>query len=268
MECVVIATLAARGIHVVRNSRKLVDDATFDLNAGECVALLGPNGAGKSTLLRAVAGDIATNAGSVLVHGKTLNQWRNRDLARIRAVLPQHSQVPFAFTVQEVVELGRFPHCAGALAARDHVIVREALSQLHMNDFAYRDITSLSGGERARVHLARVLAQLWDVPSDQSSLLLLDEPTAALDLKYQGQVLGIVKSFARTKRCAVLAVLHDVNLAAQWADRLLWMRSAEIVAQGTPRETMDTAQLRAVYEVSAMMIDSPAHGVPQALVSH
>ncbi len=263
-----IATLTARGIHVVRNSRTLVSDATFNLNAGECIALLGTNGAGKSTLLRAVAGDIAPTAGSVLLHGKALNQWRNRDLARIRAVLPQHSQVPFAFTAQEVVELGRFPHCAGALAVRDRAIVCEALAHVHMSEFAYRDTTSLSGGERARVHLARVLAQLWDVQSDQPSLLLLDEPTAALDLKYQGQVLGVVKSFARSKRCAVLAVLHDVNLAAQWADRLLWMRNAKIVTQGTPRETMNAIQLQAVYEVNATMIDSPAYGAPQALVSY
>ena len=255
-------------VDVIRGGRLLVKEASLSIQPGERVALIGPNGAGKSTLLRVLSGEISPDRGTVTLHQKSLSAWKDRDLARIRAVLPQSSNIPFAFTAREVVELGRFPHCSGALSARDHRIVDEALALLDANALAGRDITTLSGGERARVHCARVMAQVWDVQSDTPPLLMLDEPTAALDLKHQGVLLRAASAFAKTRNAAVLAVLHDVNLTAQWADRIAWMKQGEIVAVGTPNETVNVAQLRAVFDVAAQVITHSSNARPQALVEH
>jgi iron complex transport system ATP-binding protein len=243
--------IRANDVSVFRSRRALVKSANISLHAGECVALLGPNGAGKSTLLRVLAGDIRADVGEVIFHEKPLHRWSEKKRATVRAVMPQQSQIPFAFAAREVVELGRYPHCAGALAKHDRGVVSEALALMNVSDLAARDVTQLSGGERARVHIARVLAQVWEPNDDYPPLLLLDEPTAALDLKHQGHTLSALRTFARTHNAAVLAVLHDVNLAAQWADQLVWMRAGEIVASGSPHSTMKTQLLRDVYEVSA-----------------
>ena len=262
------AVISCADIDVVRSGKHLVKQANLAIAPGERVALIGPNGAGKSTLLRVLCGEIKAYRGSVMLRDKPLFQWKDRDLAKVRAVLPQSSNIPFAFTSREVVELGRFPHCGGALSARDHRIVDEALNLLDALALASRDITTLSGGERARVHCARVLAQVWEAQADASPLLLLDEPTAALDLKHQGVLLRAVTEFARTRNAAVLAVLHDVNLTALWADRIAWMRNGEIVAMGTPGETVNSAQLRAVFDVAAHVIPHTENGHPQVLIAH
>jgi iron complex transport system ATP-binding protein len=258
--------IACVNISVIRSGKLLVNAASLTIAPGERIALIGPNGAGKSTLLRVLCGEIKPDRGAVTLHSKPLPQWKDRELAKVRAVLPQSSTIPFAFTSREVVELGRFPHCGGALSARDHRIVDDALALLDAQSLSSRDITTLSGGERARVHCARTLAQVWEVQSDTPQLLLLDEPTAALDLKHQGVLLRAVSEFARTRNAAVLAVLHDVNLAAEWADRMAWMKGGEIVAMGSERETMNAPQLRAVYDVQATIHARNGTGHPFAMI--
>jgi len=254
-------------VNVVRNGRALLRDVALAVAPGERVALVGANGAGKSTLLRVASGEIRPDSGSVLLRDRPIAAWRDADRARLRFVLPQSAHVPFAFTAQEIVELGRFPHCAGALRAHDRDIVRDALALLDASDLSPRDVTTLSGGERARVHCARVLAQAWDASPANPGLLLLDEPTAALDLKHQGLLLSRVSAFAQSRGVGVLAVLHDINLVSQWADRIVWLRSGEIVADGSPRATVNRELLRRVFEVNADVHEAPGGERPRVSVA-
>ncbi len=258
--------LSAQNINVIRNSQQLIDNVSLDIARGERVALIGPNGAGKSTLLKTLTGEIAPNHGNVTLFGKPLSQWRDRDAARVRAVLPQATMLNFAFTVREIVELGRFPHCAGALTRHDRIIVAEAMSAVEVTAFAERDVLSLSGGERARVHAARVLAQVWDAPHDVSPVLLLDEPTASLDLRHQRVLLQAVSEFVKRRGASVLAVLHDINLTAQWADRIVWLQRGRIVANGSAEQTLARERIRDVYEVDAEIARYRKSQAPYAMI--
>ncbi|RZL87584.1 MAG: ATP-binding cassette domain-containing protein, partial [Variovorax sp.] len=181
------------------------------IHRGDLLALVGPNGAGKSTLLSLAAGDQRPTAGSVDLHGRPIHQWKIAELARERSVLPQDHAVRFAFTVREVVAMGRLPH--PPKPAQDAAIVEAALATADVVPLQQRDVQSLSGGEAARTGFARVLAQ-------QTPLILLDEPTAALDLQHQERVLRSARALTREGAC-VIAVLHDLNLAAAYADRIV-----------------------------------------------
>jgi iron complex transport system ATP-binding protein len=259
-------SLSARDVSVARNGQTLLDAVSIDLNRGERVALIGPNGAGKSTLLKTLTGEIAAEHGSIALFGKPLTQWRDRDAARVRAVLPQATTLNFAFTVREIVELGRFPHCAGALARHDRAIVSEAMNAVEIAAFAEREIMSLSGGERARVHAARVLAQVWDTPNDLSPVLLLDEPTASLDLRHQRVLLHAVSDFVKRRAASVLAVLHDINLTAQWADRIVWLQRGRIVANGSAEQTLQRERIHDVYDVDAEIARHRKSQTPYAMI--
>ena len=188
------------------------------LAAGELLMLLGPNGAGKSTLLKAISGDLPY-IGNVMLSGRELGYWRPERLARQRAVMPQRVEVNFPLTVEEVVQLGR----PGAARRGSDPAVERLLNELDIAHLKHRLVPGLSGGEQQRLQLARVLAQIIDSPGDR--LLLLDECTSALDPAHQQLVLDLVRRLAKEEGVAVLAVVHDLNLAAQFADRLLLMKA-------------------------------------------
>jgi iron complex transport system ATP-binding protein len=264
--CVDTFTLSAQQISVVRNGQPLLDTVSLDIARGDRVALIGPNGAGKSTLLKTLTGEIVPDRGIVTLLGKPLHRWRDSEAACVRAVLPQTTTLNFAFTVREIVELGRFPHCAGALTKHDQSIVEEALNAVEVAAFAERDVLSLSGGERARVHAARVLAQVWDAPGDVSPILLLDEPTASLDLRHQRVLLQAVSEFVKRRGASVLAVLHDINLTAQWADRIVWLQRGQIVASGSAEQTLKRERIRDVYEVDAEIARHCKSQAPYAMI--
>jgi iron complex transport system ATP-binding protein len=258
--------LSAQKVSVVRNDQHLLNSVSLDIARGERVALIGPNGAGKSTLLKTLTSEIVPDHGSVTLFGKPLNRWRDRDAACVRAVLPQATTLNFAFTAREIVELGRFPHSAGALMKHDRLIVSEAMNAVEIAAFADRDILSLSGGERARVHAARVLAQVWDAPINVSPVLLLDEPTASLDLRHQRVLLQAVSDFVERRGASVLAVLHDINLAAQWADRIVWMQQGRIVADGSAIQTFTPERISDMYEVSVKITHHGPSKTPHAMI--
>jgi iron complex transport system ATP-binding protein len=220
----------------------LVDDVSIDVRAGELLTIVGPNGAGKSTLLKLLTGDLRPTAGRVLLDGRPLAAFSARHLALRRAVLPQQTALQFAFTAEEVVLMGRSPHSHGGRgdSAADHAIARAALARTDALELAPRVFQSLSGGEQQRVTLARVLAQ-------QPSILLLDEPTNALDIRHQELVMAIAREEAAAG-AAVLAILHDLNLAAAHADRIAVMHHGRIVARGTPAEVLTEALLSDVFE--------------------
>lgn len=244
--------LALEDASYVIDGRALVDGISLAFHPGTLTALVGPNGAGKSTLLGLAAGDLHPTRGQVSLQGRPLLRWRVRPLARERAVLPQDHSVRFAFSVREVVAMGRLPHHPEP--ARDDVIVDAALATVDITALASRDVQSLSGGESARTAYARVLAQ-------RTPLVLLDEPTAALDLAHQEALLRSARSLAREGAC-VVTVLHDLNLAAAYADRIVVLRGGRLVADDTPRAVLTRERIEAVYGQPVVVIDHPTRSIP------
>ncbi|AKT39427.1 heme ABC transporter ATP-binding protein [Chondromyces crocatus] len=249
--------IEARGVGVRIGGNDLLTDVSLRVAAGECVALVGPNGAGKSTFLRVLSGDLAPTTGDVLLGERPLGRYAPEQLARVRAVLPQEAGLRFAFTALEVALMGRAPHTQGADRPDDLRIARDALRRVGLAGQADRLYTTLSGGERQRVQLARVLAQLPPADSEGPRALLLDEPIASQDLAHQHRVLRIARDEARAG-VAVIVVLHDLGLAAQYADRIGVLARGRLVAAGPPSEVLSTALLRDVFSVAARIAFDPA----------
>lgn len=247
--------IEARNITVEINSKKLLDDVSLEMRAAEVLVVVGANGAGKSTLRKVLCGDLVPTSGEVSMSGKSLDNWTLPERARVRAVLPQDSSLNFPFTVLEVVLMGRAPHAKGAESAKDFEIARCALEKVDALDLETRIYPTLSGGERQRVHLARILAQIWE-PTENPRYLLLDEPTSSLDLTHQHQTLKIAREFA-AKGVAVLIILHDLNLAAQYADRILMLKNGQIVALGTPKNVLTSETIHQTFAVKVSIINHP-----------
>lgn len=250
--------LRAEGVGVSRGRRALVSEVSLELAAGELVAICGPNGAGKSTLLRVLAGELRPSAGRVEFEGRALGEWDLRALARRRAVVAQHSPLSFPFGVLDVVRLGRLPHHTPA--ATDEAIARAALRQVGLEALAMRAYPTLSGGERQRVHVARALAQLED--ATKPACLMLDEPTASLDPGHARLVLSEVAARVRSGRLGALVVLHDLNIAAQLATRIVLMAQGRAVADGPPREVLQDDCLESLFGVPMRVVTHPDAPVP------
>lgn len=244
--------VAADGVTVRLGGRPVLERASLHAHAGEVVALVGPNGAGKSTLLAVLAGDRRPDAGTVQVAGRPVERWHGRDLARVRAVLPQRPTVAFGFTVRDVVHMGRAPWAGTPAEARDATAVAAALDATDLRALADRPVPTLSGGEAARVALARVLAQ-------ETRLVLLDEPTASLDVRHQELVLSVARRRA-LDGAAVVVVLHDLGQAAAYADRVVVVGAGRVVADGTPASVLRPALLGAVYGHEVEVLEHPRTG--------
>jgi iron complex transport system ATP-binding protein len=258
--------LCARGVGVRAGSSTLLQGVDLQLAPGEVGAILGPNGAGKSTLLSVLAGLRAPDSGQVHLNGLSVNPLQVHAVARHRAVLPQETAVAFDFRVQEVVELGRYPHQRQP-SKDEAAIVRAAMQATGVAAMAGRSLASLSGGERARVQLARVMAQIWEPGADGAPRwLLLDEPTAALDLRHQHETLCTVQRWAREQGVGVLAVLHDPNLALRYADRVWVLDGGALQASGHPARVLRPALVQRVWQVQASTVRA-ADGVPQLLIA-
>ena len=234
---------------------------TIDLSveAGQVTVLVGPNGAGKSSLLKVLTGELNPSQGSVYLNQLELSQWDIQQKANVLAVLPQHSELNFPFTAAEVVGLGCIPHTTGY--AVDQKIITEALETVDASYLQRRLYTQMSGGERQRVQLARVLAQVWS-PSDLGEqFLVLDEPTAAFDLAHQQMILDIVRQFA-ARGVGVLMVLHDLNLAARCADNLVVVNDGMIEAFGSPAQVLTEHLVEKVFAVKATITRHPVADTP------
>ncbi len=254
--------MTAQDITCTAGGKRLLGGVSLNVRPGRLTVAIGPNGAGKTTLLRALAGEISPSEGVVRLEGRPLSAWRRRDRARRVAVLPQETAVAFPLTGLEITLLGRAPHPGSGETAIDLEIAHAALTAADALEFAERRYPTLSGGEKARVQLARVLAQIWDCPIDSPGFLLLDEPTAALDCAQQHRLLSLARNFARQRNAGVFAILHDLNLAAQYADDLVALRQGQVVARGTPGEVIDAGLLNDVFGLSAMVLQHPSHGWP------
>jgi iron complex transport system ATP-binding protein len=258
--------LTATDLVVRRGHRMLLDHVSLSLAPGRVTVIIGPNGAGKSTLLRILSGELPPDSGTVALLDQSLSSWPAASLARIRSVLPQESDLNFPFRVEEVVRLGRIPHPGGGDSSADHALARAALAQVDLSAFADRLYPTLSGGEKQRVHLARALTQLQPdpgAPTPTARVLLLDEPTASLDLTHQHSVLTLARNLAVREQVTVLAVLHDLNLALTYADDLVILSGGRVAAAGPLVETLTPALIRSVFHINATCHpaagDSPAH---------
>ncbi len=252
------AFLRLRGIGLRLGERQILDAIDLDFGSGSVIALVGPNGAGKSTLLAVAAGDIVPDSGQVTLHDQPIAHWKAKALARERAVMPQDHAVRFAFSVEEVVAMGRLPHPPDP--QRDAECIAHALTQADLHGLTAREVRTLSGGEAARATFARVLAQ--DTP-----LLLLDEPTAALDLRHQERTLRAVRALADAGAC-VIVVLHDLNLAAGYTDRIVMLEQGRVAADGTPDEVLTRAHIERVYQQAVVVLRHPERDVPLVVVSN
>jgi iron complex transport system ATP-binding protein len=246
--------LQAEAIEVRAGEKSLIRDITLTLAPGEFLAVIGPNGAGKSTLLGALAGDRLLAHGRVLLDSHPIEKWRKRSLAHRRAVLPQHSNVAFDFTGRQIARLGLLAHRGWLSESRKQAIVEHALAETEALGFADRSYTVLSGGERQRVQLARVLAQC-DADPSAKPFLLLDEPIAGLDLAHQHVALASARRRAR-RGAGVLAVLHDLTMAAQYADRVAILDGGDLAALGPVESVLEPDILSRIFATPILKLDA------------
>jgi len=254
--------LSVHGITITYVAHPVLRDVSFEINRGDLVVVLGPNGAGKTTLLRAIAKIVSPKTGIVLLDGCDIARIPVRQLMKILSVVPQSEGSVFSFTVQDIVAMGRTPHLSplAPLSQRDRQIVREAMEATDVWELRDRLFTELSGGEQRRVLIAKALAQ-------EPQLLLLDEPTANLDLHYQLEVVELVQRLNRERGITVLAVLHDLNLAAMLGERFILMHRGRIYAVGNADEVLTPQNIQQVYGVPVVVTRHPLNGKPIILLA-
>ncbi len=230
----------------------LLDDCSFELEPGKFTAVVGPNGAGKTTLLKIISGESSKYSGEITLNSKPLGQYKTRELSLSRAILPQQTVVNFPFTVEQIIEVGRYAHRSPA--TKNQAIIAEVMNLCGLHAFKGRIYQTLSGGEKQRVQMARVMAQIWE-KSEHPKYVLLDEPTASLDLAQQHVLLSLARRLCR-QNIAVIAVLHDLNLAIQYADDLLFLKKGKAMAYGE------------VKEVASRKVIEETFGHPVNLLEH
>lgn len=251
------ARLEARNVSAGYGDTPVVRDVSLDVAPAEMVGLIGPNGAGKSTLLRALSGALRPASGTVLLEGRELAALSPRDRALLLAFVPQTEAAVFEFPVKEVVLMGRHAHVRGLGGERaaDFEAAARAMAACDILELAERPVTALSGGEQRRVLIARALAQ-------EAPILVLDEPVAHLDVTHQVEILALARRMADRGSTAVLAAVHELNLAAEFCDRLLLLAEGTILAEGSPEEVLTPALLERAYGASIQVGRSPASGRP------
>lgn len=237
---------------------RVLTDISLTLDRGEFTGLIGPNGSGKSTLLKVINGILQGEKGQVFFEGREIFLWSRKRLAQRMAMVTQETSVDFPFSVLELVLMGRYPHL-GALefeSTRDLAIARQAMQLVEVEHLGNRPVTALSGGERQRALVARALSQ-------QPVCLLMDEPTAFLDLRYQLELFVLTQRLVKEDGLGALVVSHDINLAAQFCNRLLLMDRGRIVARGSPEEVLCSEHLERVYGCRLLVETSPVSGKPR-----
>jgi iron complex transport system ATP-binding protein len=255
--------LEIQNIYLSYGHHPVVTDLSFQVIAGEILGLIGPNGCGKSTIIKALSRVISLGSGQIKLDDKVLNNLSRSQLAKIIGVVPQNPSMPDTFTVAEIVLLGRTPYL-GLLrheSATDLRITGWAMERTGITNLAGRRMSELSGGERQRVTIARVLAQ-------GTGIILLDEPTANLDINHQTAILDLIRNLCQENKLAVMITLHDLNLATQYCDRLIMLKDGRLFAQGTPQQVVTAENIRAVYGMESQIYPHPLNALPVVMVSH
>ncbi|MEE9291524.1 MAG: ABC transporter ATP-binding protein [Acidobacteriota bacterium] len=256
------AILEARNLHFRYPGAgvPIFDGLSLAIGAGDFLGLIGPNGSGKTSLLRLLSGTLRPSAGEVRLEGRSVHSFRPRERAQRLAVVPQESRILFNFSVMEMVLMGRAPHLGllGLEGSHDRAIARHALEEMDLGDREETPLRELSSGERQRALVARALAQ-------EPAILLLDEATAFLDLKHRLQIGEILSRLNREQGLTIMAISHDLNMAARYSSRLALLKQGRIVADGTPAEVLTPDQVRAVYETEVRVEIDPSSGAPYVI---
>ncbi len=239
------------------NNITINNNISFDISYGDTVSIIGPNGSGKTTLLRLISGDIMPTFGNIIFTDKELNKWDTKEISKKRAVLPQNSYISFPFSVNEIIQMGRFPYPENRHI--DKSIIDELIDTFDLQQFLNRDFTSLSGGEQQRVQLARVCAQIWSNNDYNGKLLILDEPTSFLDIKHQLHFFEIIKNFNK-KGLTVLMVLHDINHAIAFSNKIAMLKRSNLIYFGKTKEVINVSNLNDVFDVNLNLIDINSNG--------
>jgi iron complex transport system ATP-binding protein len=245
------------------SKKQLLQNISFSVKSGEIVAIIGANGAGKSTLLKILCQEINPTAGQIFINNKITNNYNLGELAKLRAVLAQHNTLSMQFTVKELVTMGRYSHFKHRPQPNDVTIINQTMQETGVFEFAYRDYNTLSGGEQQRVQLARVLAQIYDSPN---AFLLLDEPTNGLDLLYQQQILNTARKMAN-KGFGVVCILHDINLASAYADKILILKNGQNIALGSPSEVINCYNIHKAFNINVQLMPCEGFNCPLVVPS-
>ncbi len=253
-------SIATENLVVAYEDNLVVDNLDMQLPQGKVTAIIGPNGCGKSTVLKAVGRILKPKNGMVYLNGDDIYHLSTREVAQKMAILPQSPQAPAGLTVGELVAYGRFPHQRGfgKLKNEDKSIIAWALKVTKLTELETTAVDNLSGGQRQRVWIAMALAQ-------QTDLILLDEPTTYLDLSYQLEVLELLYRLNREQSCTIVMVLHDLNLAARFADYMVAIRGGDIICHGSPEEVMTATVLRETFHIDAEIVREPRTGRPTCI---
>lgn len=247
--------IRATDIEVTFGAQAVLRGITAQIEHGKITAVLGPNGAGKSVLLRCLAGSYKPDYGTIELEQKPLADYSLRELATMRAVLSQSNPIHFPFKVREIVMMGRNPYSDTSSSSNDNTACSEALEYIDAQHLQERSFPDLSGGEQQRVHLARVLAQLW---RQRDAYLLLDEPTSALDLKHQHQLFSVLKELAEQQNFAVCVVLHDIHLAKRYTDRVILLTDGALFEAGDTKTVLNDNAIKRVFGIDPKLV--PALG--------
>jgi len=223
--------------------------------------ILGPNGSGKSSFLKIFSGEINKFQGTVLYEDKKIKELRKEELAKKRAVMSQQADLGFPLLVEEVVMMGRYPHFTFNPNKKDITICSEVIERMNLVEFKERNYLTLSGGEKQRVQYARVLAQVWEKPTDSYRYLFLDEPLNSLDISYQHEFLQVAVELIKD-HTVLIAVMHDINLAAHYADNLFFFKEGELVVHGKPKDILSAAMIEKVFNIKTTVIENPVTGKP------
>jgi iron complex transport system ATP-binding protein len=251
----------AEGVSFRVGKQVLLKPTTLSFEEGRFHVIMGANGVGKSTLLKILAGDQVPSTGTVFLADKDLSLLSKKELALQRAVLSQHYHLAFPISVNDVVLMGRYPFFGANPSAKDLLICRKAMALMEVEVFAERDYTTLSGGEAQKVQMSRVLSQIWNEEGESRKVLFLDEPVSHLDVKYQYQLMRLAKECCR-HNTTVIAILHDINLAITFADKILLMKEGEVLHVTDDPVHITPAMIEETFGVRPVILQDPRHSKP------
>ncbi|MEL6820589.1 MAG: heme ABC transporter ATP-binding protein [Calditrichota bacterium] len=259
--------LTVSNLSIKVGSRFLLKDVSFDAKPGELTVIIGKNGAGKSTLLHTCTGDLKADEGNVQLDSRLLEKYDSRDIAKRRSVLSQQQPLNFPLKAKDVVLMGRYPHSNRFLNTEDIRIAQEMLMLTDTSHLSDQSYTTLSGGEKQRIHLARVLAQIWKPQDAEQRYLFLDEPTASLDIGHKQQLLELIKSLVISEKIVAVAVLHDLNLTSQFADKVILLKEGRLLETGKPAQVFNPELIEKVFDIKADVIPHPKLEYPLIFTS-